>query len=174
MARGRVMRMLLPLMAMLVLHGCGSGSSGRPHPHFKIGSPYEVNGQWYYPQAVSRYAAVGVASWYGEDFHGQLTANGELYDMNRLTAAHPTLPLPSVVQVTNLENGRRLMVRVNDRGPFVRGRLIDLSQAAARSLGFERQGLARVRVDYLGPASLQDATVRIAGAPPSLRLARYP
>jgi len=101
-----------------------------------------------------------VASWYGEPFHGQHTANGEVYDMEALTAAHPTLPLPSIVQVTNLANGYTLLLRVNDRGPFVDDRLIDLSQAAARALGFERQGLAQVHVTYLGLAQLDDAPIR--------------
>ena len=100
-----------------------------------------------------------MASWYGEPFHGQHTANGEIYDMNALTAAHPTLQLPSVVRVTNLENGRSLLLRVNDRGPFVDDRLIDLSQAAARALGFEEQGLTRVHVRYLGMAPLDEPAI---------------
>ena len=101
-----------------------------------------------------------MASWYGESYHGRLTANGEIYDMHALTAAHPTLQLPSVVRVTNLENGRSLVLRVNDRGPFVKDRLIDLSFAAARELGFERQGLAQVQVRYLGLARLDEAPIR--------------
>lgn len=151
-----------------LLHGCGSSGSSRhaPNPHFKVGSPYQVNGRWYRPEQVARYEAVGVASWYGAPFHGRLTANGELYDMWQLTAAHPTLPLPSMVRVTNLTNGRSLIVRVNDRGPFVKDRLIDLSRAAARNLGFEGAGLARVHVAYLGPGRLEDAVVRFAGAVP--------
>ena len=148
----------LVVAGALVLWGCGSSPS--PEPHFKIGSPYRINGSWYYPQAVSAYEATGVASWYGSSYHGRLTANGELYDMYALSAAHPTLQLPSVVRVTNLANGRSLVLRVNDRGPFVKNRLIDLSWAAARELGFERQGLARVHVVYLGNARLDEKPIR--------------
>ena len=103
-----------------------------PGPHFKIGQPYRISGKWYYPQFVTEYEATGIASWYGHSYHGRPTANGEVYDMHALTAAHPTLQLPSVVEVVNLENGRSLILRVNDRGPFVKDRLIDLSLAAAR------------------------------------------
>ena len=149
------------MLAAGILAGCGSTGREEPYPHYKIGRPYQVSGQWYYPRAVNEYEAVGVASWYGEPFHGRLTANGELFDKNRLSAAHPTLPLPCTVRVTNLANGRSLVLRVNDRGPFVKDRLIDLSRAAARRLGYERDGLARVHVAYLGPASLHDAIVRL-------------
>jgi rare lipoprotein A len=148
---------------VLGLAACGSGSSGPakgPGPHFKIGQPYKINGQWYHPAFVTEYEATGVASWYGESYHGRSTANGETYDMYALTAAHPTLQLPSVVEVVNLENGRSLVLRVNDRGPFVKHRLIDLSLAAARELGFERQGLAQVQVRYLGLARLDEAPIR--------------
>ena len=151
-----VRRMLV--LGALVVAGCSSGPS--PHPHFKVGQPYKINGTWYHPQFVTAYEAIGIASWYGSPYHGRLTANGELYDMHALTAAHPTLQLPSVVRVTNLENGRSLVLRVNDRGPFLKGRLIDLSQAAARELGFERQGLARVHVVYLGTAGLDEKPIR--------------
>ena len=153
---------------VLALAGCGSSKSPPPSPrvdpgygpHFKVGQPYRINGQWYRPQFVTEYDATGVASWYGASYHGRFTANGEIYDMYALTAAHPTLPLPSVVRVTNLENGRSLVLRVNDRGPFLKNRLIDLSQAAARELGFERQGLAQVHVALLGLAPLDDAPIR--------------
>jgi rare lipoprotein A len=131
-----------------------------PGPHFKIGQPYRIFDKWYYPEFVNYYEAVGVASWYGASYHGRLTANGEIYDMHALTAAHPTLQLPSVVRVTNLANGRSLMLRVNDRGPFIKNRLIDLSRAAARELGFERQGLAEVHVQYLGIAALDEMPIR--------------
>jgi rare lipoprotein A len=151
-----VRRMLV--LGALVVAGCSSDPS--PHPHFKVGQPYKINGTWYHPQFVTEYEAIGIASWYGSPYHGRLTANGERYDMHALTAAHPTLQLPSVVRVTNLENGRSLMLRVNDRGPFLKGRLIDLSQAAARELGFERQGLARVHVVYLGTARLDETPIR--------------
>ena len=156
MINTKLSRWMLVSGALMV---AGCGSSPEPQPHFKIGSPYKINGQWYRPQWVTEYEAVGVASWSGEPYHGRHTANGEIYDMEALTAAHPTLPLPSVVQVTNLANGRSLILRVNDRGPFVADRLIDLSQAAARELGFERQGLARVHVSYLGLARLDEAPI---------------
>ena len=148
---------------VLGLAACGSGSSSPakgPNPHFKIGQPYKINGTWYHPEFVTAYEAVGIASWYGHSYHGRLTANGEVYDMHALTAAHPTLQLPSVVEVVNLDNGRSLVLRVNDRGPFVDDRLIDLSLAAARELGFERQGLAKVQVRYLGLARLDEAPIR--------------
>lgn len=145
------MRLLAVLGLLLVsLAGCGGS---RPDPQtagiYKLGGPYRINGRWYRPYYDPNYRADGVASWYGDGFHGRVTANGELFDKRGLTAAHPTLPLPSLVRVTNLENGRQTVVRVNDRGPFVGDRLIDVSQRTARELGFERQGLARVRVEFL-------------------------
>lgn len=118
----------------------------------RVGPPYEANGRWYVPTPEPGYAQTGTASWYGPTFHGQRTASGEVFDETALTAAHPTLPIPSLVQVTNLENGREIIVRVNDRGPFVGERLIDMSRGAAQALGFESQGHARVHVRYLGPA----------------------
>jgi len=107
---------------------------------------------WYYPKDDPDYDAKGVGSWYGEQFHNRRTANGEVFDMDLPSAAHTTLPLPSLVEVTNLDNGRKMIVRVNDRGPFVENRVIDLSRAAAEQLGYRRQGVARVRVRYVGPA----------------------
>jgi rare lipoprotein A len=118
----------------------------------RVGPPYEANGRWYVPTPEPGYTQTGTASWYGPQFHGQRTASGETFDQDALTAAHPTLPIPSLVQVTNLENGREVIVRVNDRGPFARDRLIDLSRGAAQVLGFEQAGQARVHVRYLGPA----------------------
>lgn len=118
----------------------------------RVGPPYEANGRWYVPTPEPGYEQTGTASWYGADFQGQRTASGESFDQSALTAAHPTLPIPSLVQVTNLENGREVIVRVNDRGPFVGERLIDMSQGAAQALGFEQAGQARVHVRYLGPA----------------------
>lgn len=112
--------------------------------------PYQIKGQWYYPAIDPDYDETGIASWYGDPFHGRPTATGETYDQNAISAAHKTLPLPSTVRVTNLENGRVLQVRVNDRGPFVHGRIIDLSRRAAQLLGFENQGVARVRVQVTG------------------------
>ena len=114
--------------------------------------PYEINGRWYYPKAQPDYDQVGLASWYGAAEHNRRTADGEVFDQYGLSAAHKTLPLPSIVEVTNLANGRRIRVRLNDRGPFVDGRLIDLSRGAAEKLGFDRQGVARVRVRYISPA----------------------
>lgn len=132
----------------------GQGRTETANPHYKIGKPYQVKGRTYFPKEDPTYNAVGVASWYGDAFHGKLTANGEIFDKERLSAAHTTLPMPSMVEVENLENGRRTVLRVNDRGPFVGDRIIDLSHGAARALGFENQGLARVRVRYLGRAEL--------------------
>ncbi|WP_051938373.1 septal ring lytic transglycosylase RlpA family protein [Ghiorsea bivora] len=125
----------------------GSGGS------VKHGKPYQVAGKWYYPlDSNAQYSQVGIASWYGKKFHGRKTANGETYNMYAMTAAHTTLPMPSLVLVTNLDNGKSVKVRVNDRGPFVKGRLIDLSYAAAKALGYAKQGTARVRVQTLNAA----------------------
>ena len=122
--------------------------------HYKLGKPYVIGGRWYTPREQPGLDEVGIASWYGDDFHGRKTANGEIYDMNRLSAAHPTLPLPSFVYVTNLENGRTVLLRVNDRGPYVGNRVIDLSRAAANALGTKGKGLGRVRVRYAGKAPM--------------------
>ena len=122
--------------------------------NFKLGSPYKVAGRWYVPREEPGYDRRGTGSWYGDDFHGRKTANGEIFDMHALTAAHPTLPLPSYAYVTNLTTGRTIMVRVNDRGPYVSDRIIDLSHASARALGYENQGHAPVRVRYGGRAPL--------------------
>ncbi len=122
-----------------------NGSSGA----YKIGNPYQVDGIWYYPKEDYSYSEVGTASWYGPQFHSKVTANGEIFDMNSFTAAHKTLPLPSIVRVTNLENGRSLVLRVNDRGPFVNNRVMDVSRRAAQMLGFKEKGTAKVRVDVL-------------------------
>lgn len=120
----------------------------------KIGKPYVINGVTYVPAEDPGYDRMGIASWYGTDFHGKQTANAELFDMGAITAAHPTLPLPSYVYATNLRNGRTLLVRVNDRGPYKPGRIIDLSRQSARLLGFESQGTTEIRVRYAGPAPL--------------------
>ncbi|WP_244531394.1 septal ring lytic transglycosylase RlpA family protein [Hyphomicrobium facile] len=122
--------------------------------HFKLGSPYKVAGRWYVPREDPNYQASGVASWYGADFHGRRTANGEVFDSKALTAAHPTLPLPSYAYVTNLDNGKTVLVRVNDRGPYVNDRLIDMSYAAAKHLGYINNGRARVQVRFAGLAPL--------------------
>ena len=115
----------------------------------RVGKPYQIAGNWYHPQPDPDYDRVGLASWYGPGFHGRRTANGETFDQRELTAAHPTLPLPSYVRVTNLANDRSLVVRVNDRGPYHRGRLIDVSERAAEMLDFKRTGSAQVRVEYV-------------------------
>ncbi len=121
---------------------------------YKLGNPYSVAGRWYVPREEHGYDRSGIGSWYGDDFHGRKTANGEVFDMHALSAAHPTLPLPSYAYVTNLQNGRTILVRVNDRGPYVRDRIIDLSHASARALGYDSAGRAQVRVRYAGRAPL--------------------
>jgi peptidoglycan lytic transglycosylase len=141
---------------------------GEPVPKgggaYRVGKPYNINGRTYVPAENPSYRAEGVASWYGRDFHGRLTANGEIYDMHSISAAHTTLPLPSYVRVTNLDNGRSIIVRVNDRGPYHRNRVIDLSIGTAKALEFYSRGLARVRVEYVGPAPLEgsDDTMLVA------------
>jgi rare lipoprotein A len=157
----------------VLLTACGGGGSarrestslgprivplGQPAPKgggvYKVGSPYVINGREYRPREISSYSREGVASWYGELFHGRRTANGEIFDMEALTAAHPTLPIPSYVRVTNPRNGRMMVLRVNDRGPYAGDREIDLSWAAASLLEIAGPGTGPVRVDYLGPAPL--------------------
>lgn len=141
--------------------------------------PYQIRGRWYRPEEQPNYDETGLASWYGDQFHGRPTATGERFDMNALTAAHKTLPLPGLVEVTNLANGRRVVLRVNDRGPFVDGRIIDLSRGAADALDLRRAGVGEVRVRYLGRAPrlgggtrLQQAEARPASGPvPYTRLA---
>ncbi|MCZ6885660.1 MAG: septal ring lytic transglycosylase RlpA family protein [Alphaproteobacteria bacterium] len=131
---------------------------------YKVGKPYKIDSVWYYPGADYSYRETGVASWYGPKFDGNKTANGERFDMNRISAAHRTLPLPSMVRVTNLENGRAIRVRVNDRGPFAHGRVIDLSRRAAQLLGFKDKGTAKVLVEILEEESRQLALLYSAGA----------
>ncbi|MEM8627130.1 MAG: septal ring lytic transglycosylase RlpA family protein [Pseudomonadota bacterium] len=123
--------------------------------HRKVGRPYQVAGRWYHPRVDTSYNRVGTASWYGPGFHGKKTANGEIYDQNTLTAAHPTLPLPSIVAVTNLDNNRTILVRVNDRGPFAHNREIDMSAYGAALLDFKNDGVAKVRVRFVRPAPLR-------------------
>jgi rare lipoprotein A len=133
----------------------GVATQGQPSPDYggyKVGKPYQVHGVWYYPKDQPNYDEIGIASWYGYQFHNQNTADGEVFDMNLPSAAHKTLPLPSLVEVTNLANGKTLVVRVNDRGPFVDGRIIDLSKEAASELGFVTAGVTKVRVRYVGRA----------------------
>lgn len=163
-------------------------ADGEPVPKgggvYRLGAPYTVAGVTYYPADNPHYRAEGLASWYGEDFHGRQTANGEVFDLNGISAAHPTLPLPSYVRVTNLSNGRSLIVRVNDRGPYHSNRIIDLSAKAARLLGYRNAGTAWVRVEYVGRAPIQGSDDRIlaatlrqdepAPAPGSVKLAAVP
>ena len=170
--------------ACLMLAACGSASmltnrldpkygvsasprvveSGEPVPRgggtYRVGRPYTVAGRLYVPEEDRNYSAVGLASWYGDDFHGRQTANGEVFDMTSISAAHPTLPMPSYARVTNLSNGKSLIVRVNDRGPFHANRVMDVSYRAAKLLEFERSGTARVRVEYVGRASLDGSDDR--------------
>lgn len=120
---------------------------------YKIGNPYQIQGVWYYPAEDYEYDETGIASWYGPNFHGKSTANGESFDQNAITGAHRTLPMPCLVRVTNLENGRSLVIRVNDRGPFAHGRIIDLSRRSAQLLGMEATGTARVRVQIMAEES---------------------
>src|SRR5882672_8816 len=127
---------------------------------YRVGKPYTVAGRVYVPEEDTEYRADGMASWYGDDFHGRLTANGEVFDMSSLTAAHPTLPMPSYARVTNLSNGKSLVVRVNDRGPYHGNRLIDVSNKAAELLEFKGNGVARVRVEYVGRAPLEGSDDR--------------
>jgi rare lipoprotein A len=140
-------------------------ADGEPVPKggggYKVGQPYAINGQTYYPSENPSYRAEGVASWYGPDFHGRLTANGEVFDMHGISAAHPTMPIPSYARVTNLDNGRSIIVRVNDRGPYARSRIIDVSVGAANALGFYGDGLAHVRVEYVGRAPIDGSDDRV-------------
>lgn len=198
---GWLARIGAPVAAALLLANCAAGPTGdrvkntnysprvvdagesvpRGGGTFKLGKPYTINGKTYYPSHDPAYRAEGIASWYGTDFHGRKTANGEVYDMNAISAAHPTMPMPSYARVTNLENGRSIVVRVNDRGPYAHGQIIDLSTGTAKAIGSYGQGLARVRVEYVGRAGLAGsddnallATLRHgapAPAPSSTRLA---
>ena len=204
-SRGQGVRAATAAVACLVLANCaasdkfarridpkyGVSSSprvvdlGDPVPKgggtFRVGKPYVVAGRVYVPEEDVNYRAEGLASWYGDDFHGRLTANGEVFDMTSLTAAHPTLPMPSYVRVTNTSNGKSLIVRVNDRGPYHGNRVIDVSNRAAKLLDFSERGVARVRVEYVGRAPLEGsddnllmATLRTgepAPAPSAIRVA---
>ena len=182
---GRAARSLLIVLAAGIgLAACATGArysppvvgGGGARPR-GTDAPYQVGGRWYYPHVQPNYDQVGVASWYGAQFHNHRTADGEVFDQNAPSAAHATLPLPSIVEVTNLANGRRARVRLNDRGPFVDGRILDLSRAAAAELGFEREGVARVRVRYIGPApplAVSGVMVAMASPPPRARPAPSP
>lgn len=169
-------------LGCLVLANCSGGLSGKIDPRYgvaasarvvepgepvpkgggvyRVGKPYVVAGRVYVPQDNPNYTATGYASWYGSDFHGRYTANGEIFDKNSISAAHPTMPLPSYARVTNLANHKSIVVRVNDRGPFARGRLIDVSVKTAKLLGFYGHGVTKVKVDYVGRAPLQGSDDR--------------
>jgi len=152
--------------AVLLAASCSTAPKRPPPPEdhpvtippnaavYKVGQPYQVDNVWYYPREQPDYDETGIASWYGPTFYGHHTANGEMYDGNQLTAAHKTLPMPVNVRVTNLDNGKSLIVRVNDRGPYARGRIIDLSKRAAELLDVVQTGTARVRVTYLSRADV--------------------
>lgn len=154
MGQARLRYGLTALIVTLFIVACETTPKPTPSQsssgNYKIGTPYKVAGGWYYPKEQPNYSETGLASWYGPNFHGKPTANGEIFDQNALTAAHKTLPMPVKVRVTNLENGRQIDVRVNDRGPFVKGRIIDLSSKAADLLGIKGKGTAMVKVEYLG------------------------
>ena len=169
----RIRRILLALFVTSLLGACAEttflahatkeiqerSGSGTPATigRYKVGNPYQINGIWYYPKVDYDYVETGIASWYGPKFHKKKTANGEIFDMNSMSAAHRTLPMPSLVRVTNLNTGRAINVRINDRGPFAHGRIIDLSRRAAQLLGFERAGTSPVRVEILSEESRQMA-----------------
>lgn len=154
---------LLSCITALVLTGCSTGKEPVEYKTlteevtaikaeggvYKVGTPYTALGQRYTPEENYNYSETGMASWYGPDFHKKRTANGEIYNMRAITAAHRTLPLPSIVRVTNLENGKSIIARVNDRGPYVKNRIIDLSQKGAELLGYKMQGTAKVKVEIL-------------------------
>lgn len=182
------MRLMLSLVAMVTiagvaLSGCSSSKqtahrdpfAGKGSPYYSkpgplpkgggrylVGDPYQVAGNWFKPREQPSYDKVGMASWYGPQFHRRMTSNGEWFDMNDMTAAHATLPLPSYARVTNLENGREIIVRINDRGPFVGTRIIDMSRKSAEMLAFKTKGMSKVRVQYLGPAPLNDNGTQLA------------
>lgn len=153
-------------------YGVGSSERvvdlGQPVPKgggvYRTGKPYLVGGRVYVPEEGPGYVTEGLASWYGNDFHGRRTANGEVYDMEGLSAAHPTLPMPCYIRVTNLDNRRSIILRVNDRGPYHANRVVDVSKRAAHMLGFRGNGVARVRVEYVGPASLDGSDDQLLAA----------
>jgi rare lipoprotein A len=183
MMRKPPLLLIFGAVAALLLSGCAGAGRGTARPsgsqaagmkangYYKVGEPYQIAGVWYYPKVDYDYDETGIASWYGEQFHAKQTANGEIFDMNEVSAAHKTLPLPSLVRVTNLENGRSMVIRVNDRGPFAPGRIIDLSRRSAQLLGTDRSGLARVRVQILGDESRAIADAMTRGRPEPVMVA---
>lgn len=169
-----IARLWMAAFALFLLAGCSelnlaSHLAKNAYPPsqnegtFKVGKPYLVEGTWYYPKEQYEYTETGIASYYGPGFHGRRTANGEVFDAGEMTAAHRTLQMPSLVRVTNLDNGRSAIVRVNDRGPYKRGRVIDVSTKAAEVLGFRNIGTAKVRLDLLSQESMQIAAAARSG-----------
>ncbi|MCB9983005.1 MAG: septal ring lytic transglycosylase RlpA family protein [Rhodospirillales bacterium] len=138
-------------------------SDSKSEGAFKVGTPYKVAGQWYKPRESYSFEQTGTASWYGPKFHGKKTANGETFDKYAVTAAHKTLQMPSLIRVTNLENGRSIVARVNDRGPFSKNRILDVSERGAELLGFKNQGTARVKIQVLSEESRHAAAVAKQG-----------
>jgi rare lipoprotein A len=180
---GRAAIAAMTLAPILVLGACTNGTEPgkstasapvQQRGYYKVGNPYEVEGVRYVPREDYGYDETGVGSWYGPGFHAKYTANGEVYDQNEVTAAHKTLPLPSLVRITNLENGRQLVVRVNDRGPFVAGRIIDLSKRSAQLLGVEKVGTAKVRVQILAKESQTIKEAALQGKPAAMVVAQAP
>ena len=171
------MACLVVLALSFLLCGCAQGggptysknlSALGSGGYYKVGAPYKIKGKWYRPQKDYTYDETGLASWYGAAFHNKKTANGEVFNKNELTAAHKTLPMPSLARVTNLDNGRSIVVRINDRGPYVSGRIIDLSQRSSQLLGFEKKGVAKVRVQVLADESRAiSEAMRTYGVDPS-------
>ncbi len=162
-------RWLACLLPALIVAACASPPTSRPTSDSsgtQVGKPYRVNGVRYVPKAQPGYDATGIASWYGGKFHGRRTASGQRYDMNAMTAAHRTLPFGTKVRVTNLRNDRTVVLTINDRGPFARGRIIDVSRRAAERLGFRSRGTTRVRVRIVGgEPKLKSAAIRSAAPP---------
>ena len=194
----RALRMSVVIVAGLVLANCAGPKTSKIDPKYgvspspkvvadgdsvpkgggfsKVGKPYVIAGEVYTPKDMKKYSATGLASWYGSQFHGRMTANGEVFDTDSVTAAHPTMPLPSYIRVTNTLNGRSIIARVNDRGPFHSKRLIDVSERVADALAFRNIGTARVKVDYIGRAptdgsddAILMASLKTDGSPASLR-----
>ncbi|MGZ9097839.1 MAG: septal ring lytic transglycosylase RlpA family protein [Micavibrio sp.] len=172
-----MIRILTLVIATLILSGCtevefashiaknamGGPATTTQKGAFKVGKPYQIQGKTYYPKESYDLVETGIASWYGPGFQGKPTASGERFDTNELTAAHRTLQMPSLVRVTNLDNGKSVIVRVNDRGPFSRGRVIDVSERAASLLGFKNAGTAKVKLEVLSQESLQLAEMAKRG-----------
>ncbi|ANC91722.1 septal ring lytic transglycosylase RlpA family protein [Azospirillum humicireducens] len=173
MRRRRGVGRIVVLVGVATLAACaqnpaGTGSGLPTSGIYKVGKPYQIGGVWYYPKEDYGYDETGIASWYGPGFHEKTTANGEIYDQDELTAAHRTLPMPSLVRVTNLDNGRSIVVRVNDRGPYANGRIIDMSRRGAQLLGFDGPGTAKVRVQILAEESRAIAAAARQGTPAPL------